>query len=104
MVSQENTPVIKCSAQGDVIDNTKVPGGKVNVNYLQWYNPSGQAGDLLLVSDGNGNDIWPEIWPGTNEVSPLHVLKHPVHNLTVTTMTRGTLYIIKAFPYGWPEG
>ena len=100
-VTQENTPVIKCAAAADVINSTYVPGGIVDVEYMHWVSKGATVGDDLLVSDGAGNVLWEDVADVVN-VSKLHVLKHPVKDLTVTTMTTGTLYVIKAPSDGWP--
>ena len=99
-VTQGSTPVIKCATQGDIINSTYVPGGIVDANYLLWVSKAAVAGDDLLVSDGAGNEIWPDIADGAN-YTKLFVLKHPIKDLTVTTMDSGALYVIKAPSDGW---
>jgi len=65
-VTQASTPVIKCSAQADVIDDTKVPNGIVDVNYAYWKSKTASAGDDLLISDGDGNTLFEDVADGAN--------------------------------------
>ena len=99
-VTQGSTPVVKCGAEADVISSVYVPNGIVDVAYLLWVSKTAIAGDDLLVSDGDGNEIWPDIADGAN-YTKLFVLKHPVKDLTVTVMDSGALYVIKAPQVGW---
>jgi len=73
----------------------------VDVEYLHWVSKGATVGDDLLVSDGAGNVIWEDVADVIN-FSRIHVLKHPVNDLTVTVMDSGTLYVIKAPSDGWP--
>ena len=100
-VTQANSPVIKCSIATDVINSTYVPGGIVDVEYMHWVSKGATVGDDLLISNGAGEVLWEDVADIVN-VSKLHVLKHPVNDLTVTTMDSGTLYVIKAPSDGWP--
>ena len=99
-VTQETTPVVKMAAQGDAMSDV-LADPIVDVNYLLWISKAATAGDDLLVSDGAGNEIWPDIADGAN-YTKLFVLKHPIKDLTVTTMDSGALYVIKAPSDGWP--
>ena len=99
-VTQGSFPVIKCSAQADVIDSDSVPGGIVNVNYAMWVSKGATAGDDLLVKDGDGNTIIEDVADGAY-FSKIYVLKHPFADITITTMDSGTFYIVKESPKGW---
>jgi len=99
-VTQASTPVIKCSAETDVIDSTKVPGGITDVNYCMWVSKDAIAGDDLLVSDGDGNTLIEDVADGAY-FSKIYVLKHPIKDLTITTMDSGTFYVVKEPPRGW---
>jgi len=98
-ITQGSTPVIKITAAG-VVDDTVVPAGITEVNYLHWVSKGAVADDDLLVSDGDGNTLWEEVADGAR-FSKLHVIKHPIKDLTVTTIDSGTLYVIKQNPTGW---
>ena len=99
-VTQETTPVIKMAAEGDAISDV-LADPIVDVAFLLWVSKTAIAGDDLLVSDGAGNEIWPDVADGAN-YTKLFVLKHPVNDLTVTTMDSGALFVIKAPSDGWP--
>ena len=100
-VTQETTPVVKMAAEGDAMSDV-LADPIVDVEYMQWFSKGAIAGDDLLVSDGAGNEIWAEVADGAN-FSKLHILKHPVNDLTVTVMDSGALFVIKAPPDGWPR-
>ena len=98
-VTQYTTPVIKMAAQGDAMSDV-LADPIVDVNYLHWVSKGATAGDDLLVKDTDGNTIWEEVADGAY-FSKLHVIKHPINDLTVTTMDSGTLYVVKEPPKGW---
>lgn len=95
-VTQEDYPIIKMSAQGDQL------AGVEDVNYLHWISKGAIAGDDLLAVDDDDNVVWEEVADGAN-YSKIHITKHPINKLKVTTMDSGTLYVIKKAPHGWSE-
>ena len=99
-VTQETTAVIKMATEGDKMSDV-LADPAVDVAYMLWVFKLAVAGNELVVSDGSGNVIWHDIADGAN-YTKLFVLKHPVKDLTVTTMDSGALYVIKAPADGWP--
>ena len=93
-ITQEDKPIIKMTAGADQLDNVE------DVNYLHWVSKLASAGDDLLVADDDDNVIWEEVADGAN-FSKIHIIKHPVNKLKITTMDSGTLYVVKKTPFGW---
>ena len=93
-VTQETYPIIKMPTQGNQLNNTE------DINYLHWVSKLAVAGDDLLVADDDDNVIWEEVADGAN-FSKIHIIKHPVNKLKITTMDSGTLYVVKKTPFGW---
>jgi len=76
------------NAQGDVYT------GLVDVNFLLWEASGAGAGNALLVSDSDGNVIWPDHADGANYKN-FCPLKNRVNGIVATTMAAGKLYIYK---------
>ena len=93
-VTQKTYPIIKMATEADQLD------GVEDINYLHWVSKGATAGDDLLVVDDDDNVVWEEVADGVN-YSKIHIIKHPVNKLKITTMDSGTLYVIKKTPYGW---
>ncbi|MCU0521330.1 MAG: hypothetical protein MUF84_11640 [Anaerolineae bacterium] len=93
-VTQEAFPVIKMTAEADELSDI------VSVNFLHWYSPDADAGDLLLVVDTDDNEVWADVADGLY-TSKRHVLKHPINKLKISKMDSGTLYVIKEPPLGF---
>lgn len=93
-VTQEAFPIIKMATEGDQLT------GVVSVNFLHWYSPDADAGDLLVVVDADDNEVWLDVADGLY-TSKRHVLKHPINGLKVSKLDSGTLYVIKEPPLGF---
>ncbi len=88
-VTQKTFPIKKMAVEGDQLD------GEDNVEYLHWVSKGATVGDDLLVQDDDGNTVWEEVADVVN-FSRIHVIKHKINKLKVTTMDSGTLYVITA--------
>lgn len=93
-VTQETYPIIKMAAAADQLAAVQ------DVNYLHWVAKGASAGHDLLVKDNANNVVWEEVATGAN-YSKIHIIKHPIDRLKITTMTSGTLYVILKAPHGW---
>ncbi len=93
-VSQEDTPVIKMTAQADALTATKL----YKINFLYWYNPAGVDGDLLQVTDEADNDVWLCSHDGVADqyICPL---KNPILGLKIPDLDRGTLFVYLSATY-----
>ena len=93
-VTQEAYPIIKMTAAADQLT------GVEDVNYLHWISKGATEGDDLLVVDDDDNVVWEDVADIVN-CSKLHIIKHRINKLKITTMTTGTLYVITKTPFGW---
>ena len=93
-VTQKTYPIIKMATEADQLDDVK------DVNYLHWVSKGATVGDDLLVVDDDDNVVWEDVADVVN-FSRIHIIKHPINKLKITTMDSGTLYVIKKTPFGW---
>ncbi len=93
-VTQETYPIIKMATEADQL------AGIEDIDYLHWVSKGATEGDDLLVVDDDDNVVWEDVAEIVN-CSKIHIIKHPINKLKITTMGSGTLYVITKTPFGW---
>lgn len=89
MIYQENANVMKMTQEGDWFE------GHIAVNFLYWVSKNANAGDELVVSDMDNNEIYVDVADGSNYKN-IFPVKSVLNGIKILTMDSGVLYVIKA--------